>query len=112
MFQKTGNYCFVACLASVLLDKENEHKLEEIGYDRKQNDENYNRLQELIVEKFPKELQKGGAHEGIPDQFPLVIFDTLGLSKDPIWKYNSFNENKDYLLKMMMKKPDVGQIMG
>jgi hypothetical protein len=37
--QKTPDYCFVACLASALLD------------------ESYDKLQDLIVERFPRELK-------------------------------------------------------
>jgi hypothetical protein len=47
--QKTGDYCFVAYIASALLDE---------GYDK---------LQELIVERFPTELQS--KKRGVTDGF-------------------------------------------
>jgi hypothetical protein len=61
--QKTGNYCFVACVASALLDE---------GYDK---------LQDLIVDRFPTELRKESPdNSGIPEEFTDVEAVITGLN--------------------------------
>ena len=69
MFQKTGDYCFIACVASTLLEPGNEYLLKKICYDHTQVDENYNRLQDLILDTFPVQLQKGGTQPSVPARF-------------------------------------------
>lgn len=63
--QKTGNYCFVACVASALLDE---------GYDK---------LQDLIVDRFPNELRKNSPDKsGIPERWEDLqkVFERLTLA--------------------------------
>jgi hypothetical protein len=61
--QKTGNHCFVACVASALLDE---------GYDK---------LQDLIVDKFQTELRKDSPDKsGAPKEFTDVEAVLKGLN--------------------------------
>ena len=62
MRQKTANYCFVACVASALLD------------------EGYNKLQDLIVDRFPSELGKDSEKPGVPKQWTDVQAVIKGLN--------------------------------
>ena len=64
--QKDGNHCFVACVASALLDG------------------GTNTSQESIVEKFPVELQKDSSDKsGVPKNWSAVetVITGLGLAK-------------------------------
>jgi hypothetical protein len=63
--QKSPDYCFVACVASALLD------------------EGYAKLQDLIVARFPDQLQKPPpAKIGIPPEWlhAETVFKELGLA--------------------------------
>jgi hypothetical protein len=109
MEQKTGDYCFVACVASALLDEGNEKLLEDIGYKREEHDENYNRLQDLIVSKFPQELQRDGSNPGIPKKHDDVkkVLVGLKLATSVEWKQISANEAKKYLLNNKHKTKSI-----
>jgi hypothetical protein len=81
---KTGDYCFVACVASALLE-----------------DNGYAKLQDLIVDRFPAELRKGTPQAGVPtnwDDLEAVIRG-LNLAASAERKDVSADDAKDILLK-------------
>lgn len=58
-------YCFVANLASMLLDKGNEILLQNLGYDKPKDNEYFHGLQDKIIDQFPTELNSPDRKRGI-----------------------------------------------
>lgn len=96
-------YCFVANLASMLLDKGNEILLQNLEYDKSKDNEYFHGLQDKIIDQFPTELNSPDRKRGISSEhFPEIekIFMDLGLVKyPPQWlKVNDPDGAKKYLL--------------
>jgi hypothetical protein len=80
--QKTPDYCFVACLASALLDE---------GYDK---------LQDLIVERFPNELKQPPPQKvGVPATWPDSerVIKQLGLAVTVTFQQQSVQDAINFL---------------
>mgnify|MGYP001608319599 CR=1 FL=1 len=98
--QKIGQqYCTVACIASVLLDRNDPTLFNKIGFDIKIN--TYDDLQEIIIDKFPRQLQRPNAPRGIPDHkdIPLLLCQ-LGIElKDPRYIEGDWEDAMSFLLQ-------------
>ena len=82
--QKTPDYCFVACVASALLDN---------GYDK---------LQDLIVQRFATELLPPRAQKiGVPPDWAAneKIFKELGLATKPSFQRIPVKDAIEFLKK-------------
>jgi ABC-type bacteriocin/lantibiotic exporter with double-glycine peptidase domain len=82
VLQKTPDYCFVACLASALLDE---------GCDK---------LQDLIVNHFPDELKRSPPQKiGVPSNWQdnEKIFKGLGLASKVTFEQPSAKQAIDFL---------------
>src|SRR5438876_589107 len=97
--QKTPDYCFVACLASALLDE---------GYDK---------LQDLIVERFPNELKQAAPQKvGVPATWSdsEKVMKQLGLAvianfhKWPVQDAISFLKSNKHMAKWIFINTNAG----
>src|SRR5213080_2232806 len=82
--QKTPDYCFVACVASALLDE---------GYDK---------LQDLIVDRFSDQLKQPSTEKtGVPGKWEdnQRIFEGLGLADKVTFQQPCVAEAMDLLKK-------------
>jgi hypothetical protein len=81
--QKTGNHCFVACVASALLD------------------EGYAKLQDLIVDRFQVELRRDSPDKsGVPKEFTDVeaVLKGLNLAVSVTRDLRPAHEAKSFLM--------------
>ncbi len=81
--QSGSAYCVIACIASVLLDADNPDLFQKIGFDKTNN--THSNLQEIIIDKFPRQLQRKGTPRGLTDakDIPVLLCQLGIVLKDP-----------------------------
>lgn len=89
--QKEDDYCIVACIVSILLDKGNETLIENIkDYDTDKDNSNRDNLQDILVKNYPEYLNKTPGRKGFVENFEYTvdILMKLGITlSQALWRF-------------------------